>query len=367
MKEFKDMSKQELSEEILSGDIKTISYLDQNDYIDKFSNRELEALFDKILEKMDAESTSEKLKNYLSYILDKYTLKKLKRQFFRKDELYSLLDEPYSDEPKLIELHIVRKENNKIINASKIFGLRFLTNLRKLKIASFEVFDLDINLLKNMKKIIELKFSFNKIKDIPIFPKIDHLKKLSLSSNNIEIINNLNNLRNLKELDLFRNEIKEISGLNDLISLKVLFLPHNQIIKIEGLNNLINLRHLRLDKNNIKKIEGLENLSELEFLELHRNKISKIEGLDKLKYLKKLNLRRNEIKEIEGLENLTFLEDLNLRNNQIKELKGLEKLINIKYIMLKENLIPEEFLKQFKASKYYVDYCQNKIKNNLIK
>ncbi len=351
MKEFKEMSKQELSEEILSGDIKTISYLDQNDFIDKFTNRELEALFDKILEKMDAESTSEELRNFLSYILDKYTLKRLKRQFFRKDELYALLDEPYSDEPKLIELCFRRKENNKIKKTSKIFGLRFLTNLTQLEITSFELFDLDINILKHMKYLNHLILPFNNIKDIPKFINLENLRKLELDNNNIEKITNLNIIQDLEELDLFHNEIKEISGLDDLKSLKVLNLAWNQIIKIEGLSNLINLRHLRLDNNNIKKIEGLENLSELEFLELHRNKISKIEGLEKLKNLKELNLRRNEIKEIEGLENLTFLEQINLMSNQIKELKSLEILRGIKIVELEENLIPKELIKQFYISK----------------
>jgi len=62
-----------------------------------------------------------------------------------------------------------------------------------------------------------------------------------------------------------------------------------------------------------------------------------------------------------GLGNLKNLKQLDLAYNQISELKGLQNLKNIKIIGLTGNLIPEDFLKKFRRSRFYVDYCESGI------
>ncbi len=99
-------------------------------------------------------------------------------------------------------------------------------------------------------------------------------------------------------------KIREIKGLDHLTKLTTLHLGGNEITKIEGLEKLRNLRILRLNQNKIKKIEGLDQLKNLEELYLGGNEITKIEGLNQLPKLTTLHLGGNEITKIEGLNQL---------------------------------------------------------------
>ena len=127
---------------------------------------------------------------------------------------------------KLTNLFYLDCSNNRIIDFSPLSNL---TNLRTLRINQEEGGNLDVSVIKNLKKINYLDASNLKISDISALKNMKDIYILDLSNNNIKDISVLKGLTNLEYLYLDTNNISDISPLYDLPGLRYVTLDNNPI------------------------------------------------------------------------------------------------------------------------------------------
>lgn len=247
------------------------------------------------------------------------------------------------------------KESKNLGKENKIESLSScitkLTNLKKLYLSG-DVnsiwFIHDIYLISNLKNLILLDISYNKISNFSFLSKLIKLRQLSLRFNDINKIGFLIKLPQLRYLDLTFNQIDNAKVISKLSNLRELYLFSNEITNINFLPKNNKLLKLDLGANKIEDINALNVLSHLKYLNLRSNKISILSSLKDLCNLQTLILEANKIREINFLSELTGLRTLDLRNNAITDIIPLRKLIidsnlkvslkDIKYgILIKDN------------------------------
>ena len=262
---------------------------------------------------------------------------------------------------------------------------KILINLKELSLINFDI--LDIQYVKNLKKleILNLKynrikkinsirglillqkinFNNNQIKDISPLETLSNLTELCLNDNNVTDISVLKKMSNLKVVHFDSNNLTDISHFSNLIYIEELSLCNNKISDIRSLKEMLNLERLYLEENIISNIEPIQHLILLNILHLNMNKIEDIKPLGNLKQLLRLRLADNIIRDIKPLENLFGLEDLNLARNKIRDIKPLENLFGLEDLVLSYNQITNiEVLKNmFKLR--YLNLQNNKIEDIL--
>ncbi|WP_185222560.1 leucine-rich repeat domain-containing protein [Parageobacillus thermoglucosidasius] len=198
----------------------------------------------------------------------------------------------YAKNLKYLDLH----RNQQVRN---INSLRSLINLEILRLDNNQISD--ISALENLTNLTSLSLNNNQIRDISALENLTNLTSLSLSNNQIRDISALKNLKNLTTLWLSANPLKSIEPLGNLKKLETLWLYNNSISDISVLRNLTNLKELSIGDNQIRDISALSHLKKLSHLDLNRNKIEKIAPLKGMK-LQYLNIENNPYKDYESLK-----------------------------------------------------------------
>ena len=198
-------------------------------------------------------------------------------------------------------------------------SLSQLTELSKLEIwVGSTKFDFEqmVNILKDNKKLTDLKLSASKAKLSDSIAKVISLKKLDLEGNGLtKIPKELFKLSNLTELNLGINNLKEIpKGIGNLKKLKILKINSNWTNKFDT-TNLMNEIHL------------LENLQVLHLWSCQSVK-SIPESISACKKLKELDLDNNLLEDLpESVYAMKWLKKLRVTTNSLKQ-STKEKLIN---------------------------------------
>lgn len=179
--------------------------------------------------------------------------------------------------------------------------------------------------VKEMKNLVILSLSYNKIKDISSLSGLLRLTALNLSSNLIEDINPLKSLKSLKWLNLQFNSVYSILSLKDLIDISKLFLSDNKVYEISAISNYNKLTELYLANNEIKDISHLSKIETLKKLDLSNNQITKISAITGLNNIEEINLSKNRIKKVDNLKQLQHLVVLNISYNIIENFAGFKE------------------------------------------
>lgn len=213
--------------------------------------------------------------------------------------------------------------------------------------------------VNELKHIVSINLSDNKIIEIKNLNKLENLEVLDLNNNKISRIENIGNLTKLKSLLLTKNEILEIDNLENLEQLEFVYLNENKITEIKNISSLKKLREIQFSNNPIKKIENLENLPRLSRLFLNNCEISKIENLEKLPKLNFLYLNHNKIKKLENLYELESIIRMDLGYNNISEIEILQgrELSQLEKLHLNNNAITIESINENKS---FFDFLENK-------
>jgi len=179
--------------------------------------------------------------------------------------------------------------------------------------------------IKEMKNLVILSLSFNKIKDISLVSTLLKLTALNLSSNLIENISPLKSIKNLKWLNLQFNLIYSIEPLKLLTEITKLFLSDNKITDISAISNHNKLTELYLANNEIKDIKSIAKIESLKKIDLSNNQITKISAITNLTNIEEINLSKNRIKKVDNLKQLQHLVVLNISFNIIENFAGFKE------------------------------------------
>ncbi|SMF34850.1 trypsin-like serine protease [Pseudobacteriovorax antillogorgiicola] len=161
---------------------------------------------------------------------------------------------------------------------------------------------------------------------------------LNLAEYSIQDITPLQNLRGIVELDLSNNRIAHIPNLSgsDIRSLEI----DSNGLTVVNFNFLPeNMKRLDLSDNNIETIKPNDSDSELEWLNMSVNRLQTTIGLARLSSLSTLSLSHNFIDDLSGIEDLSLLKILNLSSNQIEEYSNLTDLREIQILNIYNNPI----------------------------
>ncbi|MFX1364786.1 MAG: leucine-rich repeat domain-containing protein [Promethearchaeota archaeon] len=287
----KQVFKDEVAERLENLSTNVAHYLIQENYLDYFSNDELEVLMEIFFEQIEHE---------------------------HKNKYHLILDELESE--ALLN----------IIKINLIHSHTFLIN----PIKHFE----------NINKHINIGFSYNESMVTALGFNRCGLKALPSS---------IGNFRDLKALYIAKNNIKYLpSSIGNLTPLKVLDLSDNHVIELpEEIGNLINLKELYLNHNLLQLLpRSISRLKKLEILSAWGNQIIRFpENMNEMASLKILGLSFNQLEEFPYIESgLTNLEILDLSNNKIKNIpQNINKLRSLKVLWLNNNpitSIPEAIL-----------------------
>ncbi|CAL5995980.1 Conserved_hypothetical protein [Hexamita inflata] len=171
--------------------------------------------------------------------------------------------------PKFIQKLII---NNCQLTTEKLVGIEQIEKITSLDLGLNALTDNSLNVIAEMKTLVELNLSLNRLENVEKLKQLTLLKQLDLNQNRIKDISSFNQLINLQNFDGSYNNLSQVS-LQDMNRLKVLNLSNNQIYSIDGLQNLANLVYLNLSNNLIGSLEFCKDLRHLIDIRVHGNSI----------------------------------------------------------------------------------------------
>ncbi len=276
--------------------------------------------------------------------------------------IYTSSIENYSQLSKLTNIEVIdiaggTQKFDQIIDA-----IKNLTNIKILTLRSIGI--TNMSKIEEIKGLIELSLSGNKIEKIEGLESMQELQRLDLSNNKISDIIPLK--YNTKLLDLNLKGNINIDGnkenytgerLKDLNEIGKIFDRGGNIqVDIEQLKLFNGYKRLDVSNRNLSTLEILDGITTLEFLSLDNNNITLEDQKSKeiLKNMKNLNtiyLTDNKITDISILNNL-----INLRRLRIT---GEENKIDLSQI---QDMLPNLELHISGKQLETVNFCTNKEK-----
>ena len=256
------------------------------------------------------------------------------------------------------------KINDLEIEGAKNTDYSYISNLPSLKIFKIKCEKTNLNFIRSIKNIEELKIYFRPTSD-------DIFENKYYDKENL-ILNDIKFLNNLKILDLSAMAFDDISSLSNLSSLEKLNLNYCTVLKdFSSLKKLTKLKFLNLSNSNIKDIDFLKNLKSL--IELNIASCDSIENLKPISNLKKLkslimswikyNADSEEI-DLDFLEYLTELELLNIAHNKVSNYQSISFNKKLKTLLADDNELEDiSFLENLKSLEILDISCNEKIKN----
>ncbi|MDO4713330.1 MAG: leucine-rich repeat domain-containing protein [bacterium] len=202
-------------------------------------------------------------------------------------------------------------------------GIQFLTQAQTIRLNNSNLNVPNRNIIANLEPLKDLK----------------KLTELRLAFNNISNITPLGNITSLKELHLTSNSaISDISALSSLVNLEAIFMSHLPNTKtIEPLRPLTKLRNVQFSSNNVTDLSPIQGKTTIEYLYINTNKFTNFEVLSTLTNLKNLEISNTGIKDITVLAPLTQLQHLSLWfNDQIADFSTLARLTALKYLNIQK-------------------------------
>ncbi|MFW9987486.1 MAG: leucine-rich repeat domain-containing protein [Candidatus Odinarchaeota archaeon] len=297
----KRVFKNEVAERLENLSTNVAHYLIQENYLDYFSNDELELLMEIFFEQIENEH-----KNKYRFILDD-----------RESE--SLLN---------------------IIKVNLIHSYTFLIN----PIKHFE----------NISKQTHMGFSYNERRVTALGFNRCGLKTIPSS---------IGNFRELKELYITENNLQYLpNSIGNLAALKVLNLSDNHLIELpDEIGDLLNLKELYLNHNLLQFLpESISRLKKVVTLSIWGNQIKNLpKNMNEMASLKVLGLSFNQLEEFPYNESgFTNLEILDLSNNKIKYIpENINISQSLKVLWLNNNpinFIPESILDLHSLKNLYI-------------
>lgn len=213
------------------------------------------------------------------------------------------------------------------VTSESIKVLKEAVNLESLKLYNVRDKVLDIEPIRNLKKLKELDITSTQISDTNIIKGLTELEHLKLMGNNLTDISFIGELKNLKELNLMNNDIEDISAISNLDKLKSLTLSGNNVTDLSVLEKMTSIDNLIANNNGITDIGALKNLKKLRLLCLDYNNITDISVLENIDRLVIIILNDNNISDISPLKQYSKLLGLNIDNNPLWEDDGNNKKI----------------------------------------
>lgn len=225
------------------------------------------------------------------------------------------------------------------------FAFKNMPLLRTLDLSDNLIDTIDYKGLYDVRKLLHLDLSKNKLKQILsyIFSDLYNLDILNLNENSIALIETeaFSGLKNLQYLYLSKNKLTYLqpNTFKHLTRLKILYLENNGMKEIHpyALNSLSSLNHLYLNNNSIHFLVqySFKELTSLVELQLSYNNLSEIQtsSFNGLRNIKYLYLSHNNISYIKpyGFIGLNSLLILDLIGNYFKNFT-LESLNGMEYI-----------------------------------
>ena len=261
-------------------------------------------------------------------------------------EFENEIEKTYSKKINILKMINYNVENNYFILN---FNSSIFSTITKLNLSHNNINNLYIPSDRNLKSLITLNLSDNKIKDLSIlkYTNFPYLTKLYLNNNEATSFdfNDLKNMQNLIELTLYKNKIKNIYNLDTapLDNFKYLNLQVNELTEFIYKNSQ-KITSINLSNNSISKVEIKNNF--LQYFDLDFNKIKDLNFFEKSYFpnLVNLHLRGNLVEDVKisnEIENKN-LQFLDLSNNNISIFKDFKmQLIKLEKLFLGHNHITQ--------------------------
>ncbi|MFA9370538.1 MAG: DUF5018 domain-containing protein [Labilibaculum antarcticum] len=197
--------------------------------------------------------------------------------------------------------------------------------------------------LREVSEIIKLEAIDKNITDISGIENLKSLMHLDLTTNKISSISQLLELNSLKVLWLGSNEIEDISVLETKTTIVNLGLSWNKLVDVSAVTNLVELEYLWIGSNPIEAFPSFEKLQKLEFFAMSYIHVDQVinngyEFLGELTNLKQFCAQGTGAKVLTGLDLLTGLTYLDLKNTNCWDLSLLENLTQLETLDLKESV-----------------------------
>ena len=204
-----------------------------------------------------------------------------------------------------------------------IAGQEYSTDLQKLDLSDMGLTDADIQDLKYMINLYDLRLSGNNITDLTPLAVLTQLENLMLKDNQISDLSPLSGLTELRELQLGTENVgvKDLSPLAGLTKLEYLSLSAKMEIEDPSpLENLINLKELTVEGSQsgysgcFSDISFLEKLPNLTTAHLNVSGLESLDGLERSVNLTSLEVRGYNLNltDLSALSGLTNLQELSI-------------------------------------------------------
>ena len=250
--------------------------------------------------------------------------------------------------------------------------LRNMKNLIDLNVSDNKLTSLDG--IEGLKRLKVLRADKNQITNADGLKGTEKLAALYISDNRLTDLNSMKRLKNLTYLDASNNNLTSVDGIGSLKKLEKLYLSGNQLSGVKGIKNLKKLEELYLNDNSIEEIGEIGQLKNLVILNMNNNKLTGTKGIKKLKNLAVLRMNGNRLKKLGEISQLKNLESLSLNANRISILtdSDMKKLKKLTWLHMFDNelkkLPSKKSLKKLSLAEFHWNYLTKKeIKKKLTK
>ncbi|CAL6088247.1 Leucine_rich repeats-containing protein [Hexamita inflata] len=168
--------------------------------------------------------------------------------------------------------------NNCYLTTKKIVGIEKM-HLRELNLGLNALTDDCLEIIQQMKELMYLDLSMNRLENIEKLSELKQLKSLDLNQNRIKQVDCLQQLIELENLDISFNQVSQIAKLENLVNIKVLNVSHNKINTIQCLAKMKNIVSLDISFNSIISVEICKTFELLTDLRTQKNKIQDLSSI----------------------------------------------------------------------------------------
>ena len=219
-----------------------------------------------------------------------------------------------------------------------IRGEEYSTDLRTLKLENLNVTDEDIQDLKYMVNLDQLRIEQSSITNLDAISGLTNLEYVRVSdSPDLTDLSGLSGLTNLTELDLWEVGVSDLSPLSGLTNLEYLRVEGPNVGDLTALSTLTGLQELTLQTEGygLTDLSPLSSLTELVYLQVSvtgRNygDISDLSPLSGLTKLRDLNMRVGRVSDLSPLSGMTEMTSLYLYGQlAVTTLEPLRDLTNL--------------------------------------